>query len=354
MKLKKNIPALLLLVIFCVCLAAPALAAVPGETAFWGRTISAPRISGSLILSDTSCLDSVSVSPGEGPFSYESGSDEAGAWTFSVSGVVREGIDPGTYTIGHLDVNRMDAEGQSLGYLYVPIVIRVDPVPTPEPTAEPTPEPTKRPYTGPYVDQSELKALIAECEALQETDYTVADWEMLTEVLEEASEVLQKSWDQQKINEAAQTLKEAMATVVPLDRSALQAALDEADSLLTYDGFGSLYAELLTVLSPGRAAMEAREQAQIDEQAAQLQDVLHRIQVIRDNYSVVVEKEIVKEKLVEAEAPPVQEKTTAFRYWPVLFAGSALVNLVLVLVLIRRKKKAVEIPLAKYNMDEDF
>ena len=94
---------------------------------------------------------------------------------------------------------------------------------------------------------------------------------------------------------------------------------------------------------------------QIDEKTAQLQDVLHRIQVMRDNYSVVVEREIVKEKRVEVEVPAAQEEETkSFPYWPALFAGSAVCNLVLALVLIRRKKKTVEIPIAEYNIDEDF
>lgn len=345
MKLQKNIPVLFALVFLLFCFAATAMAAVPGETAVWGRSFTVPKISGNLIITDTSCLESYSVSPGEGPFSFDSGSDQPATWSFSVTGVVQAEATEGTYTIGYMDVNQMDAEGNSLGYVYVPIVIRVDPAPTPTP----------KPYTA-TLNYVALRGQIQACEALKESDYAEGEWEKLQEALTNAKGVLMQPKDQASLDAAAEALRSAIEAAVPLDRSALQDALTEADELLEQDDFGRLYARLIELLPQGRKALELRDQAEIDASAGALQALLDEVRQLQQDYTVTVvqEKEIVREKIVEAEAPPIPEEPLIHKLWPWFFGVSAAANIALIVVLARKKKKRTEIPIAQYDMDDDL
>ena len=96
-----------------------------------------------------------------------------------------------------------------------------------QPTTRPT-EPTTKP-TEEELNTAQLEARIQEAQKLEEKAYTEESWKALETALEGAESALDSD-SQSRIDGAEQSLRQAIAKLVKLDYTQLQAALEEAEA----------------------------------------------------------------------------------------------------------------------------
>ena len=234
-----------------------------------------------------------------------------------------------------------------------------EPKPT-EPHTQPTqPKPTEPKPTQPAatVDTAKLKELIGDAQKLDPSQYSADSWAKLQDALKKAQDALE-SKDQAVIDAAAAALEKAIADLVALDHSALEAAIEKVEKFLSEDTIGSKAKELIDTLEKVKELLNSQDQAKMDEAAALLEQLLDELQkAILDLTKV---EEIIKEieKIVEV-APKDPYCNISIHYvWPILFFISLALNvgfIVLIVVYLVRKKKnqTDDTPLVDYDIADD-
>ena len=126
------------------------------------------------------------------------------------------------------------------------------------------------------VDKSELEAAVQEAEALKEEDYTAESWANLQTALNAAREVLEREdAAQSDVDQALQNLNDAVDALVPVnqeeevDKSELEAAVQEAEALKEEDYTAERWANLQPALNAARQVLEREDAAQADVDQAQ-------------------------------------------------------------------------------------
>lgn len=139
-------------------------------------------------------------------------------------------------------------------------------------------------FTKPAANKEALQKLVDSCDALNEADYTSESWQVLTEALAKANEVLtDENVDQNTVDNAAATLKaaiESLAEKPKADKSALQKLAEECGTLVeseyTQESWKAMTDALQAaneVLADGKA-----QQADVDKAAAALQIAIDSLQ----------------------------------------------------------------------------
>ena len=127
------------------------------------------------------------------------------------------------------------------------------------------------------VDKTELNELIEEAEGLEENedDYTEESWAALEEALEAAEAVLDDpDATQEEVDAAAEALKGAIEALedkpeeVPVDKSALEAAIEGAEALNEEDYTEESWAALEEALEDAKAIYEDENASQANVDAA--------------------------------------------------------------------------------------
>ena len=134
------------------------------------------------------------------------------------------------------------------------------------------------------VDKSKLNEQIAAADQLNETDYEAEDWEAFQEIYNSAVELQTKfPVTQAEIDQAAQALKDALAALQPIDKSALNDLLKEAEKLekdvytkATWDVFDAAYKKAKKMQSGA-----AGSQAEVTEMVAELKKAMDALVTIQ-------------------------------------------------------------------------
>lgn len=206
-------------------------------------------------------------------------------------------------------------------------------------------------------DTTELERQIKIAEGLTEGEYTAESWKAVADALANARALLDSN-DQKKVDKAASDLAAAIANLVKMDYTRLQAAIDSAKELTDTDEIGQKFTALISALSDGIGKLTSTDQAEVDAAAEELEAL---IADLKEALNQLREPEIVEvEKTVEVEVEPKDPycNISLHKVWPVLFFISLALNvvlIVLIVVFVNRKKRAQKdsTPLVDYDIGDD-
>lgn len=269
--------------------------------------------------------------------------------TISVRVQLKGTAQPGqsaTLTLsGAADYDAMGTDARSVtDTAKVTIIKNTTPV---EPTPDPPPQVT--------VDYSVLERQIAIANGLNQGDYTMESWKVLTDALTKANNALSGK-DQSAVDSAAKKLTEAIDALVRMDYTALEAVLQLVQSFVNTQELGELWTKLCDAVARGKALIGSGDQAAVDAAAQEIQTLLDelKVQIEANSTPEVIYKE------VPVEVPPSSDfcNIPMHRIWPVLFFVSLGLNIALIVLLItvitRKKRKTDDTPLVDYDIDEDI
>ncbi|MCD8151665.1 MAG: hypothetical protein LUD71_01025 [Clostridiales bacterium] len=206
------------------------------------------------------------------------------------------------------------------------------------------------------IDYTELNKQISIAEGLTQSDYTNDSWEAMQEALS-AAYGQQKGTSQTKVDAAASALKEAIAALVEIDYSELEAAIAAAEELRDSDELGQLWTELLSELVDAADLLTSGDQEAVDAAAASLRSLIEQIEEKMDELSET--EEVVKEVEVEVLPEGRYCNIPIHKVWPILFFISLALNaffIIMQLYVTKKKKKDEEddTPTVEYNADDDL
>ena len=209
-------------------------------------------------------------------------------------------------------------------------------------------------YTD-HLDDGELKRQIAIANGLNRMDYTAESWKKLSAALEDAQLALNGN-NQIKADAATENLKNAIAALVRMDYSDLEAALEAAEDLVESKTQYGLWVKVLDAVDAGRELLASGDQAAVDVAAAQINDLLTQLKA-----AIEAEKTpdvVVKEVLVEVLPQSGYCNISDHGVWLVMFFVSLVVNVTLVAVITvytHRKKlnQRDDTPLVDYDIYDD-
>lgn len=225
----------------------------------------------------------------------------------------------------------------------------------PEEPEEPTyPEYPEEPSET--VDYSELKKQIGIAESLVQGDYTAESWAKLAYALAAAKNALYSD-DQDVVDAAAKALADAIAALVKMDYSKLEAAMADGEALAKNDKLGNLWFQLFQAIQEGIKLIGSGDQAAVDACTAKILDLIEQLKAALAEANAEPE-EIIKEVIVEKEPEGDYCNISMHRVWPILFFVSLAVNVVFVVLVVvyvvRRKKNAKDdTPLVNYDIGDD-
>ena len=205
------------------------------------------------------------------------------------------------------------------------------------------------------IDDTALRRQVAIANGLTRTEYTKASWEVLTAALLNANQAM--NGDSQKAaDDAVIQLEEAIAALVPMDYSRLEATLAELDRLAETDEYTQLWNQLMRTAYDARDLLKSGNQVAVDEITAKLRDLMDQVrQSIQDQKT----PEIVVQE-VPVEVPPENDfcNIPMHRVWPVLFFLSLVLNGVLIAVIVlyiyrKKKNQQDDTPLVDYDIFDD-
>ena len=185
------------------------------------------------------------------------------------------------------------------------------------------------------MDTSKLQEQIDIASALQKDGYTDDSWNNLVDALTKGQAAL-SSKSQEDIDTAAKNLQNAIAALVKMDYSQLQAAIEKAKAMGKDNEVNSLWLALLDALSNGDRLLSSGDQAQVDAAAKQINELI--------------------EKLLNSDSKSCG--IAIHKVWPILFFISLAANVVLVVILVSKKstKKKNQVdntPLVDYDINDD-
>lgn len=211
--------------------------------------------------------------------------------------------------------------------------------PDTQPTTRPT-EPTTKP-TEEELNTAQLQARIQEARKLEEKAYTEESWKDLETALKAAESALDSD-SQSRIDSAEQSLRQAIASLVKLDYTQLQAVLEEAEAQRDSEE-GQLWQKLLEAAQESEKLLESRDQKEIDAAAKALQELLEQLaREPQPTEPEQTEAPTQETTLPEVTEPPAQGGGAGA--WPVFLILSLLVNAGLIgwILWSRRSKSSKE------------
>lgn len=227
-----------------------------------------------------------------------------------------------------------DGEGTAVEENTVSYTVQVVSGGSPSTPSNPsTPSTPSTPTTK--VDLSKLQELIDKASNLKKDGYTDDSWNNLLDALTKAQAAL-SSTKQEDIDTAAKNLQNAIAALVKMDYSQLQAAIEKAKAMGKDNEVNSLWLALLDALSNGDRLLSSGDQAQVDAAAKQINELI--------------------EKLLNSDSKSCG--IAIHKVWPILFFVSLAANVVLVVILVSKKstKKKNQVdntPLVDYDINDD-
>lgn len=183
------------------------------------------------------------------------------------------------------------------------------------------------------IDYDELKKQISIAESLNKGDYTADSWKALEDALANAKNHL-TSKDQAAVDKAAADLAAAIAALVKMDYSKLEAAIASGNEYLDNDEIGKLWKDLLDALAKGNELLDSGDQAAAD---AAADNILSIIEALKAAIAEALENAAGEDTGCEHDGPFCNIRI--HKLWPILFFISLIGNIVLVFVIFFKKKK---------------
>lgn len=203
----------------------------------------------------------------------------------------------------------------------------------------------------------ELRRQVTIGNGLNEYEYTKDSWKPLAEALEKGNRLVKGSWGQKTILDAAKEIEVAVAGLVRMDYSYLDAAVATAyNEIEKNPELYSVCARLLAAVEKARPLLVSGDQPAVDAAVVELNGLLEELAQCN---MAAAEPEVIYQE-VEVEVLPSGPfcNIPMHRTWPVLFFISAALNVGLVVLLfyvIAKKRKTTDnTPLVNYDIDDDM
>lgn len=209
------------------------------------------------------------------------------------------------------------------------------------------------------VDTTELKRQVAMANGLNAYDYTIETWTPLQKALDKGNDILKGTHGQYAVTNAAEAIEAAMANLVRMDYSRLEAALGVVYNKIDENPeMHDLCLRINTAVEKARPLLVSGNQQAVDAMVITLNKLMEETE---NTYmgGAPVEPQIIREE-VEIEVLPTDDfcNIPMHRTWPVLFVISAALNVALIVVLtyvIMKKRQTVDTtPLVSYDIDDDL
>ena len=261
------------------------------------------------------------------------------------------------------DYEYSDGQTMTVSSNYVTFVVEEEveePTDPEDPTEPEEPDEPTYPVTpeepSETVDYSELKKQIGIAESLVQGDYTAESWAKMAYALAAAKNALYSD-DQDVVDAAAKALADAIAALVKMDYSKLEAAMASGEELAANDKIGNLWFELFKAIQEGIKLIGSGDQAAVDACTVKILDLIEQLKAALAEQNAEP-NEIIKEVIVEKEPEGDYCNVSLHNVWPILFFISLALNVVFivvgVVVVVRRKKNAKDdTPLVNYDIGDD-
>lgn len=209
------------------------------------------------------------------------------------------------------------------------------------------------------VSFSALEKQITVAIGLNEHDYTKESWSNLQKALNAGVKIIgsKESAGQESVDEAVFNLETAIASLVRVDYSKLEKAINEVYNKSDENSeFHEIWNRINSAVEKAKPLLLSGDQEAADSAAAEIEALLAELEEFG---GIGGEPEIVIRE-VEVTVPPTDDfcNIPGHKVWPVLFAISAVINVALAAIIYyifsRMKNTADEIPLIKYDIDDDF
>lgn len=204
------------------------------------------------------------------------------------------------------------------------------------------------------VDYSELQKQVNVAKGLKSTGYTTDSWSNLTTALNAGKAAL-TSTNQSAVDTAAKNLKDAIAALVKVDYTELQAAIKNVEQFNTSEELTDLLSQLTSAVNAGKKLLTSGEQADVDAAAARINEILEEVKTaLNDKEPQTVIKEVEVEVLPKDDYCNIE----IHRVWPILFFVSLGLNAVLaamIVMMVAKKKRNAkdDTPLVDYDIGDD-
>lgn len=207
------------------------------------------------------------------------------------------------------------------------------------------------------LDYSELELQVGIANGLNAYDYTIESWEPLQKALEVGNKRLAGIYDQGKLDAAAEDIANALSRLIKMDYSALSTALDAVSAEANKNPqFHDIWYRLNKAAEDARPLLISGDQQAVNEAAQKINKLLEEL---AQNNDIHVEPEIIIQE-VEVEILPTNDfcNIPSHHTWPVLFAISLALNVMLVIalvyVIVVKRNTVDNTPLVNYDIDDDM
>lgn len=221
-------------------------------------------------------------------------------------------------------------------------------------TTAPTEETVK---LNTVTDLSQLELQVATANGLNAYDYTAQSWEALQKALDTAKSVLKGKHGQWAITNSADNLEKAIAGLVKMDYTKLEAALAMvAEKVEENPVQHEIWFRLDNATEAAEPLLVSGNQPAVDEAVTQINGLLEELAQVKP---VVQAPEVVVQE-VEVEVLPKDDycNIPMHRTWPVLFVISAVLNVVMIVmaayVIVRKRTTEDNTPLVSYDIEDDM
>lgn len=191
--------------------------------------------------------------------------------------------------------------------------------------------------------ESVIKIQIAIAEKLKESEYTKDSWDALSEALANAKKA-DASGDSSRIDNAAKDLKRAIDSLKEINRSQLQDALNQANSMIKNEDM-ALWQDLVSEMNQYEHLLTSTDQQEIDDATKVL---LNSLKEINDKMSL-------NGNNITLQQGDKYCNLILHNVWPILFFVSIGANILVGYMLVRNTKRRFndDIPVVDYDINDD-
>lgn len=206
-------------------------------------------------------------------------------------------------------------------------------------------------------DYSELELYLAMGSSLDSCDYTMQTWAPFQKAMDNGYRALQGKFGQVAVNEATYAIDVSMTNLVEMDYSQLEYVLAEVYRKIDENPeLHDVWIRLNAEADRARPLLTSGNQEAVDASVVKLTGLL--MELSECDETVIPEPEIVVQE-VEVEVYPTEDycNIPMHRFWPVMFACSAVLNvtlIVLLVIVIMKKRSTMDnTPLVHYDIEDD-
>lgn len=205
------------------------------------------------------------------------------------------------------------------------------------------------------VDDSSLKKQIAIANGLNKAEYTIESWEVMDKALSKAARTMGGK-NQTAADNAAKELEAAIAALVRVDYSKLEAAMSAARALIESQPREDLWNQLMAAMEQADALLASGDQAAVYAAADEINALIALLkEAIREQNKPDVIVQTPDDQIPEGKAFC---NKTSHLVWQVVAIVSIAVNLLLVGIIVtylmrKKQKRRDDVPLVDYDIYDD-